>query len=52
MMSFPIEIFTGQIGLRAAFRGLGLQWMWILALHLLYRQVWRRGLKRFSAVGA
>ena len=52
MMSFPIDIFTGRLQTPDILRGLGLQWIWVLAFYTMYRFVWLRGLKRYSAVGA
>jgi ABC-2 type transport system permease protein len=52
MMSFPIEIFTDRLGIQQIVRGLALQWMWVLIFYALYRVVWSRGIRRYSAVGA
>jgi ABC-2 type transport system permease protein len=52
MMSFPIEIFTGLLQTPEILRGLALQWMWVAAFYVLYRLVWARGVKKYSAVGA
>ena len=37
MMSFPIEIFTGQLQITEILSGLSLQWMWVGVFYLLYR---------------
>ena len=52
MMSFPIEIFTGQLRMSEILRGLSLQWLWVAVFYATYRMVWTRGLRRYSAVGA
>jgi ABC-2 type transport system permease protein len=52
MLSFPVEIFTKQLNLAQIVQGLAVQWMWLLVFYFLYRFVWARGLKRYSAVGA
>jgi ABC-2 type transport system permease protein len=52
MMSFPIEIFTGRLAHFEILRGLALQWMWVAVFYLVYRMVWVRGVKKYSAVGA
>ncbi len=52
MMSFPVEIFTGQLGTPDIVRGLAVQWTWVTVFYAMYRFVWVRGLKKYSAVGA
>jgi len=52
MMSFPIEILTRRVAVADILRGLALEWMWVLLFYIVYRVVWKRGLKRYSAVGA
>jgi len=52
MLSFPVEIFTKQLNIGQIIQGLAVQWMWLVVFYALYRFVWARGLKRYSAVGA
>lgn len=52
MLSFPAEIFTDQLEVSQIAGGLAVQWAWVAAFYGLYRFVWSRGLKRYSAVGA
>jgi viologen exporter family transport system permease protein len=52
MMSFPIEIFTGRLGLRDIGHGIALQWIWVGVFYVVYRVVWMTGLKKYAAVGA
>ncbi len=52
MLSFPVEIFTKQLDVARILQGLAVQWMWVAVFYTLYRIVWIRGLKRYSAVGA
>jgi ABC-2 type transport system permease protein len=51
-MYFPVAIFTGRINdPAAALQGLGLQLFWLVALLALAHALWRRGLRRHTAVG-
>ena len=51
-MSFPIEILTQKLTVSATLAGIGLQWFWVVIIYGVCRWVWRRGLVRYSAVGA
>jgi ABC-2 type transport system permease protein len=52
ILSFPVEIFTNRlIGLNIA-AGLGLQIFWCIVMIFLCRILWKKGLVRYSAVGA
>jgi ABC-2 type transport system permease protein len=51
-MYFPAAIFTGRINdPRFALQGLLIQSCWVLALLMLNTVLWRRGLRRHTAVG-
>lgn len=50
-MYFPAAILTGRIDLPGAWQGLGVQLVWVLALLGLNHLLWRRGLRRHTAVG-
>jgi ABC-2 type transport system permease protein len=52
LISYPIELVSGQLALNEAFIGLGAQLAWLLASYCLFRIVWRAGVKIYSAVGA
>lgn len=52
MLSFPIEIFLGDLTMSEIGVAFAVQWSWILLLFVSYRLLWRRGLKHYSAVGA
>lgn len=52
MASFPIEIFTSHLAVTEILRGLLIQWAWVLVFFVVYRLVWTRGVKQYSAVGA
>jgi ABC-2 type transport system permease protein len=51
MLAFPVETLLGLISRSQALRDLGLQWAWILMFTLLAQQLWRVGMRRFSAYG-
>jgi ABC-2 type transport system permease protein len=51
-MSFSVELLMGRLSLGAILQGIAIQWMWVGAMFALNRWVWRRGLRRYSAVGA
>ena len=50
-MYFPAAIFTGRLYQAAATEGLFIQAFWVLALLALGQLLWRRGLRRHTAVG-
>ncbi len=50
-MYFPAAIFTGRLDQAQALHGLALQAFWVLALLGLAQLLWRRGLRRHTAVG-
>lgn len=50
-MYFPAAIFTGRLDQAAATEGLFIQAFWVLALLALGQLLWRRGLRRHTAVG-
>ncbi len=50
-MYFPAAILTGRIGGSAAVRGLAIQAGWALVLVAGGQLLWRRGLRRHTAVG-
>jgi ABC-2 type transport system permease protein len=50
-MYFPAAILTGRIGCGLALRGLGIQFAWAIALLFAGEILWRRGLRRHTAVG-
>jgi ABC-2 type transport system permease protein len=51
MLGFPVEVLTGQLVSAEVGRGLVFQAIWLTVALLLYRVLWRRGLRRYSAVG-
>ena len=51
MLGFPVEVLMGQLTAGELVRGFSLQIGWLLVAVGLYQLVWRRGLRRYSAVG-
>jgi ABC-2 type transport system permease protein len=52
MLGFPVDLLLGRLSAAQIGQGLALQLGWFLALFLLMLLMWRRGLRRYSAVGA
>lgn len=50
-MYFPAAIFTGRIDQSLALQGLGIQLGWVVLLLAFNQFLWRRGLRRHTAVG-
>lgn len=48
---FPIEVGIGALDFAAARAGMVTSLVWIAALFVIYRVMWRLGLRRFGAVG-
>jgi ABC-2 type transport system permease protein len=51
MVSFPVEVLTGQLGGSELAIGFGLQLGWLFVALTLFLVLWRAGLRRYSAVG-
>jgi ABC-2 type transport system permease protein len=51
MVSFPVEILTGQLSGSDLGTGFALQVGWLLVALALFLVLWRAGLRRYSAVG-
>ena len=48
---FPVSIYLGKTtGVELA-RGLAIQFLWVCALYALARFAWKRGIKKYAAVG-
>lgn len=52
MLGFPVDLLTGRLTGGQLAHGFAMQGAWLAAALLLGRLLWRRGLRRFSAVGA
>jgi len=52
MLSFPVEVLTGSVtGSAALLRGFAAQAVWLALWYGACRLAWRRGLRRYGAVG-
>jgi ABC-2 type transport system permease protein len=51
MISFPVEIVTGQIAGAEIVSGFALQLSWLMVSGALYGLLWRHGVRRYTAVG-
>jgi ABC-2 type transport system permease protein len=51
MVGFPVEVLTGQVSGSALLTGFAVQLGWLLIALLLYRGLWRAGLRRYAAIG-
>ncbi len=52
MLSFPVEIMLGRLSVEEIHFGIALTAFWVGAMLMVFRWLWRRGLKQFSAFGA
>jgi ABC-2 type transport system permease protein len=48
---FPISIYMGKIAGAELARGLVIQLAWVCAMYVLARFAWKRGIKKYEAVG-
>lgn len=51
-LSFPIEILQNKLTAQGLAIGIGFEIFWLSAFILLYKFLWKYGVKRYSAVGA
>lgn len=51
LVFFPVNILTGKITMTEIYNGLISQMFWILVFSLLAYVVWKRGIKKYVAVG-
>jgi ABC-2 type transport system permease protein len=51
-MAFPVDVLMGRLSGAQILQGIAMQWIWAAAIYVVYRWVWKRGLRRYSAVGA
>jgi len=48
---FPISVYLGKSAGLEMWRGLGIQFLWVVAAYVFARWMWRRGIKKYSAFG-
>lgn len=51
VLGFPIEVLLGKLSGAAVWQGFAWQIAWLLVAIALYRFIWRRGLRYYTAVG-
>jgi ABC-2 type transport system permease protein len=51
LLFFPVSVYLGQVKGAALAQGLATQAAWFVFFCLLSQFVWRRGIKKYSAVG-
>lgn len=47
----PTQLYLNKISIETGLRGLAIQVFWVLALFIILRFVWNKGLKRYEGVG-
>ena len=52
LIDFPVKIMLGDVTGAALAQGLAVQGVWMVVFVLLRLVMWRRGLRRYGAVGA
>jgi len=48
---FPISVYLGKSAGLEMWRGLIIQFLWVVAAYVFARWMWRRGIKKYSAFG-
>jgi len=51
LIFFPIQVYLGKVSGAEAFKGIGIALFWVVALYLLMRYVWQRGLRVYQSHG-
>jgi ABC-2 type transport system permease protein len=51
LISYPINLISGRLTLNEALIGLAAQGAWLIVSYVLFRIVWRAGVRIYSAVG-
>jgi len=52
MLAFPVEIVSGRLTSQDLAAGAAAMLFWVVLAFVVYRWVWRRGIRQFSAFGA
>jgi len=52
MIGFPVDVMLGKLSTVELLRGFGMQLLWTVAFIGARQLAWRRGLRRYAAVGA
>ncbi len=51
MVAFPVEILTGNLSGTEAILGFSIQGLWLAVSAILTMIIWRRGVRRYAAIG-
>lgn len=51
MLYYPVLAAQGEFGIPELWRVLGTQWIWICGAYVVFRILWKNGLRTFTAVG-
>ncbi|MBN2305691.1 MAG: ABC-2 family transporter protein [Anaerolineae bacterium] len=51
MVGFPVEVLTGQLDRADLIAGFAAQIGWLVIAFVLYQVMWRRGVRRYTAIG-
>lgn len=51
-LSFPLEIWLNQIDNQDIVRGILIQTLWLAIVCVIYRIMWQKGIRKYSAIGA
>ena len=52
ILAFPVDVLTGTVSTPDAYRrGFAWQLFWLITWWVIYRLIWRRGLRHYGAVG-
>ncbi len=52
MLAFPVEILLGRVTSRELIAGLGMQLIWVIGGFIILQISYRKGIRRYTAVGA
>lgn len=52
MLGFPAEVASGSLGASEVLTGYGWQTLWIVVVAIVAAVIWRRGIRRYVAVGS
>jgi ABC-2 type transport system permease protein len=50
-MYFPVGVYLGRVAGAELLQGMVIQLGWVVAMYLLARFMWRRGIRKYAAVG-
>ena len=51
-VAFPVDLLLGRVEAAERFPSLLIQFAWLVAIYILFRLVWQRGVRKYSAFGS